>query len=286
MFLKPTAKPTPRRTPSPRVVFPAPPGSRIASRGSSSGSGSGSAAARRITSRVGQRARDHLAGGEHAARLERVQEPQLDRVDVERRGELVHLRLGREARLHGAEAAHRAARRVVRVDGEPVDRATLSTAYGPTANEQAFEMTAVELDAYAPPSMRIRMRTATSSPVARRPVLGPDPRRVAVDVPDERLLAVVDHLHGPARAQREHRGVDLHREVLAAAERAADAREVDPHLLRRRGRGTARPGRGRRAATASRRGCRRRPRRPGSRCPTRARGTPDPAARPRRRPRR
>ena len=31
--------------------------------------------------------------------------------------------------------------------------------------------------------------------------------------------------------QREHRRVDLHREVLAAAERAADAGEVDPHLL-------------------------------------------------------
>ena len=55
---------------------------------------------------------------------------------------------------------------------------------------------------------------------------------MAVDVPDERLLAVVDDLHRPARVEREQRGVDLHREVLAAAERAADAGEVDPHLLR------------------------------------------------------
>ena len=39
MFLNPTAKPTPRLTPSPRVVFPAPPGRRIGSRGSSSGGG-------------------------------------------------------------------------------------------------------------------------------------------------------------------------------------------------------------------------------------------------------
>ena len=53
MFLNPTAKPTPRRTPSPRVVLPAPPGSRIASRGSGSGSGIGSSAARRITSATG-----------------------------------------------------------------------------------------------------------------------------------------------------------------------------------------------------------------------------------------
>ena len=54
-----------------------------------------------------------------------------------------------------------------------------------------------------------------------------------VDVADERLLAVVDDLHRPLRVQREHRAVDLHREVLAAAERAADAGEVDPHHLGR-----------------------------------------------------
>ncbi len=60
--------------------------------------------------------------GKRASRLERVQQPQLDRIDVERGGELVHLRLGGEARLHRAEAAHRAARRVVRVDGEAVDQ--------------------------------------------------------------------------------------------------------------------------------------------------------------------
>ncbi len=33
--------------------------------------------------------------------------------------------------------------------------------------------------------------------------------------------------------EREHRRVDLHRQVLAAAERAADAREVEAHALRR-----------------------------------------------------
>src|SRR5947208_756862 len=53
MFLSPTAKPTPRLTPSPRVVFPAPPGRRIGSRGSSSAGGTGSSAQRRITSATG-----------------------------------------------------------------------------------------------------------------------------------------------------------------------------------------------------------------------------------------
>ncbi len=54
-----------------------------------------------------------------------------------------------------------------------------------------------------------------------------------MDVADERLLAVVDHLHGALGPEREQRRVDLHREVLATPERAADAGEVDAHLLRR-----------------------------------------------------
>ena len=50
-------------------------------------------------------------------------------------------------------------------------------------------------------------------------------------VAEKRLVARVDHLHRPPRAQGEHGAVDLHREVLAAAEGAADAGKVDPNLL-------------------------------------------------------
>ncbi len=53
--------------------------------------------------------------------VHRVAQPQLDRVHLQRGGELVHLRLVREAGLHGAEPAHRAARRVVGVDDVGVD---------------------------------------------------------------------------------------------------------------------------------------------------------------------
>src|SRR4029077_78870 len=60
-----------------------------------------------------------------------------------------------------------------------------------------------------------------------------DPRRVTVDVAGERLLPAVDHLHRATRVQREHCRVDLDREILAAAEGAADSREVDAHLLLR-----------------------------------------------------
>ena len=120
MFLIPTAKPTPRRTPSPRVVLPEPPGG---------GSGRGAAPRARADERGaasdhlghGQRAGDQLAGRKHVAGRDRVEQAQLDRLDVERGGELVHLRLVREAALHGAESAHRAARRVVRVDARAFD---------------------------------------------------------------------------------------------------------------------------------------------------------------------
>lgn len=54
---------------------------------------------------------------------------------------------------------------------------------------------------------------------------------MAVDVAEEGLEAVVDHLDGLAGAQRQQAGVDLHRQVLAAAEGAADAGERHADLL-------------------------------------------------------
>ena len=110
-----------------------------------------------------QRAGHPLPGRQRVAGGERVPEPQLDGIEAELGGELVHLRLVREARLHGAEAAHRAAGRVVGVDAR-ASIATFGTRTGRTANDAAFEVTAVELEAYAPPSSRIRMRTQTSLP--------------------------------------------------------------------------------------------------------------------------
>lgn len=52
-----------------------------------------------------------------------------------------------------------------------------------------------------------------------------------VDVSEEGLEAVVDDLDRLAGAQREQAGVDLHREVLAAAEGAADTGERHPDLV-------------------------------------------------------
>ncbi len=69
----------------------------------------------------GRRAVDDLAGRARAAHLHRVAAAELDRIHAERGRELVHLRLVAERGLDGAEAAHRAARRVVGVDAVGVD---------------------------------------------------------------------------------------------------------------------------------------------------------------------
>ena len=76
---------------------------------------------------------DDLAGDQPVAGLHRVAQPDLDRVEAARRGELVHLRLVGEARLHDAEAAHRPARQVVGAHRPAVDRRRSAHLYGPWA---------------------------------------------------------------------------------------------------------------------------------------------------------
>ena len=92
-----------------------------------------------------------------------------------------------------------------------------------------------------PPRRRRRRRRRARSGPRRRParpsaasaVVVVQPRRVPVHVAEERLLAVVGHLDRLAGVHREHAGVHVHRQVLAAAEGAADAGEREPHLLGR-----------------------------------------------------
>jgi hypothetical protein len=55
-----------------------------------------------------------------------------------------------------------------------------------------------------------------------------------VHVAEERLFPGVDHLHRSAGVQREQARVDLHGQVLAGAERAADAGQHHPHHVFRR----------------------------------------------------
>ena len=52
-----------------------------------------------------------------------------------------------------------------------------------------------------------------------------------VNVADERLVALVDHLDGAAGAESQHAGVGVHGEVLPCTECPAGARKVQPHLV-------------------------------------------------------
>ena len=73
----------------------------------------------------------------------------------------------------------------------------------------------------------------TRAAVVLRAQLHPGPGGMAADVAEERLLTVVDHPDRSSGAQGEHAGVDVHRQVLAPAERPADTAERQPYLLQR-----------------------------------------------------
>ena len=230
MFLKPTAKPTPRFTPSPRVVFPAPPGSRIASRGSSSGSGTSRAAARRITSRVGSDPSTSCpvasAPPGSSAFSSRSSTGSMSSAEASLSicaSAAKHVCTAPKPRIapHGGLFVYTARPSI----SDVVDRVRANCERARVRDDRCRARrigASVDQDPHA---------NGDEPAVARRPVLGPDPSRVAVDVADERLLAVVDDLHRPTGTEREHRRVDLHGEVLATAERAADAGEMDPNLL-------------------------------------------------------
>ena len=62
--------------------------------------------------------------------------------------------------------------------------------------------------------------------------LDPDTGGVPVDMADERLLAVVGHLDGTAQTQRQHAGMDMHRQILPTSERPADSAQGQAHPAR------------------------------------------------------
>ena len=198
MFLKPSAKPTPRCSDSPRLTLPAPPGYAIGSRPrSGSGSGSGIAAQRSSTSRAGALPVSTWPVGRTEPVCSDVAQPQLDAGRSRARRELVHRRLVREADLRRAEAAHRAARRVVRVDDGALDadvrHLVRAGGEGRGVDDDRGRgrrvCAAVEQQAHV---------GGDEPAVRRRPVADPRPRRVPVHVAVERLLAPVRHLHRAA----------------------------------------------------------------------------------------
>ena len=224
----------PRTTWWASAVRPAPPGKRIGSpsRPPIGSSGNGNASVSRRQRSTGATFSQHLPGDQPIAGADRVAHADLDRVEPARLGQQIELRLVGEARLDDAEAAHRPARQVVGADRPTLDdrvRAAVRALRVRDRVEQhrrrgrgvgaAVEHEAgLDLDDLA---------------VGGRVVAHPDRRRVAVDVTEEALRPRVVHAHRPPEPQRQQAGVDLERDVLARAERAAHAGEHEPHLLLR-----------------------------------------------------
>ena len=94
-------------------------------------SGSGSAAVSRMQRATGATFSITWPVISAVAGVHRVAQPDLDGVEPAGRGELVHLALVGEARLHDAEAAHRPARQVVGAHRVAVDRWRSGTCTGP-----------------------------------------------------------------------------------------------------------------------------------------------------------
>jgi hypothetical protein len=177
-----------------------------------------------------KRAGDALAGGQRVPVGKGIAEAQVDWIDSQRRSQLVHLPLGREAGLNGTEAAHGAAGRVVREDGLALDQ-SVGNRVGAAGERGGVRADGGRAGGVRAPVEQDLHADTDELAVAVRAVLGPDLGRVAMHVAREGLLAVVDHLHGAVRLQREQGAVDLHGKVLAAAEGAPDAGEVDAHLF-------------------------------------------------------
>ena len=109
-----------------------PPGSSRRSRaGRRRAGGSGIARSRSSSSATGAGPRIDLAGRQRAARAHRVAEPQLDRVHARAPRRACPSAPRARSDLHRAEAAHRAARRVVGVGDVARRCARSGTSYGP-----------------------------------------------------------------------------------------------------------------------------------------------------------
>ena len=82
---------------------------------------------------------EQLPGGsQRVPAPQRVLDPQFDPVHAEDVGQLVHLRLVTEAGLHGAEPAHRPARRVVGLHRHAIDGHRVTAVGGPPRDRRRF----------------------------------------------------------------------------------------------------------------------------------------------------
>ena len=170
-----------------------------------------------------------LTGDEHVTGLQGVSQPQRQRVDAQGLGQLVHLGLVGEADLHHAEASHGPARGVVGAHPPAVDGGVghLVGAGGEEAGVGEDRGGGGGVGAAVQDDLGLDLHEVA---VGGGVVAVAHPGRMAVHVAEERLLAVVEHLHGALGVQRQQAQVDLQGDVLAGAERPAHAGEGEVNV--------------------------------------------------------
>ena len=213
---------------------------------------------RRAASASGRR-RGRAAGrcAKRSPDVERVAPADLPAVDADLLGEQVEHALDREVRLVDAEAAHRAARRVVRVDGASPRRRR--SARGRRRRRGRRRARAPCRRRWR--RRRCRRRCARGRRRSRALLVAADACSRATSgaawsgsAGSRARVSVTQHRAGRSRSRAARRGTWTF-EVLLGAERAAGRDLRDAHVAPRAGRGTTRPGGGRprRPGPASRR---------------------------------
>ena len=152
-----------------------------------------------------------------------------DRIHVERRGQLVHLRFVRETGLHSSEAAHRSGRRVVGVRAHRVDP-RVGDAIGPGSEARRIRDHGRGRRCVRPAVEHDRRADEHELAAPRRPVPVPKLGRMPMDVSVKRLFPPVGHPYRPSGRERQEAGVDLERDVFARPESAADAGKYEMHF--------------------------------------------------------
>ena len=174
---------------------------------------------------------DDLPGGGHGvARSEGIEPSKIERIHVEGLCKAVHLHLRSEACLDRAESSHRATRRVVRPCDRRFDEHVV-TAVRANSEERSVgkdRPTGVGV----PATIQYEARGDLDEvPFFVSFVAVPHARWVALHMTDERLGAVVHHLDGTARGERQHGDMDVYRDVLTRSERATDPCRMAADLI-------------------------------------------------------
>ena len=171
-----------------------------------------------------------LSGRRQVADPHDVAPAHLPAVDADLGGEQVETAFDGEARLVDAEAAHRAARRIVGVGGDRLDGDRRRPVGPAGVAGGALQHLAADRSVGAGIAENIRLHRGQAALRVAADRIGHG-QRMALGMDADRLLAGERDPHRPPGQARQQRRLRLDRHVLLAAERAAVGRELDVQPL-------------------------------------------------------